>query len=170
MRTELDGWTWLCGVGHRLGGHRCGMTMWSAPCPAAKHITDLKISSRKNTINPKQVSFVTPMNISVVSFSRTAMCGWLSSSWLPKSYNITTHMLMPDVSSLLLLRLKNTEKRILVPNKGILRIICINQKQKWTTSLASWIFILKSCTALSGFTTGTSIFYSMKSLTWHDIF
>lgn len=44
----------------------------------------------KNRLNCKRVSFVIPMNISVVAFSRTAICGWLSSCWLPKSHH-TTH-------------------------------------------------------------------------------
>lgn len=63
-----------------------------------KNIRDLKIASRKNTVNPEQVSFVIPVNISVAAFSRTVICGRLSSSWLPKSHNIThacSHMMFP---------------------------------------------------------------------------
>ena len=70
---------------------RCGMPMWHAPCHAEKEqcIMDLKIASTKNTLNLEQVSFVILTNISAVAFSSTAICGWLSSLWLPKSHNIT---------------------------------------------------------------------------------
>lgn len=46
--------------------------MWSVPLPATKEqcIMELKIASRKNTMNPKQGFFGISMNVSVVAFSR----------------------------------------------------------------------------------------------------
>ena len=74
--------------------------MWtthvSALYPAVEEQCFMK---SKIAMNPKQVSFVIPMNISVVAFSRTVICGWLSSRRLPKSHHIThtCFCLMPPV-------------------------------------------------------------------------
>lgn len=79
IRPGLDGWI-------LPGAHRCGMPVWHAPCHAEKEqcIMDLKIASRKNTLNLEQVSFVILTNISAVAFSSTAICGWLSSPLVAK--------------------------------------------------------------------------------------
>lgn len=95
--------------GHRPGGRRCGRPVRSAPHLAAKEqcATEWKIASRKNTVNPKQVSFVFPMNISVLAVSRTVICGWLSSYWLPKPQDAYAWCLQSSAP-----RLKNVENSV----------------------------------------------------------
>lgn len=111
-----QGWPASCGRvgwGPRLGMCRYRTPRARAPGPAAGGQCDmeLKIVRLRDTVNPKQVSFVIPTNISVVVFSRTVICGWLSSSWLPKSHYKHTHASARCLSSSALrpLRMRKTK-------------------------------------------------------------
>lgn len=128
-----------CGAGPQAGMHRCGIAHVRAPGSAAGEqcIMESKIDRMKNRLNPKQVSFVIPMNISVVAFSRTFICGWLSSCWLPKSHH-TTHTCLCLMSLVFCIEpLKNGGKLSEFwysseTNRSTPRMLI--QKQKWASS------------------------------------
>lgn len=73
VRTELACRMWLCGAGTGREGGDAECEVLHALLPRNSAPQELKIASRKNTVNPKQVSFVFPMNVSVLAFSRTVI-------------------------------------------------------------------------------------------------